>query len=91
MTGNPHHSPIMLVKHNCEHITERKVFTQGGFDLADTLGCEFVDASAKSAVSMLKRHFSTLQEPYVDIICNFQGSQGLQTRRTPMSRIAPKL
>jgi hypothetical protein len=87
MTTNPHHSPIMLVGYNCEQITECKILTQDGFDLAHTLGCGFVGVS----VSLLKRHFSTLQEPYIDIVCNFQGGQGLQTRRIPIGRIAPKL
>jgi GTPase KRas protein len=91
MTTNPHHSPIMLVGYNCQQITERKVLTQDGFGLADTLGCGFVGVPAKSAESLLKGHFSTLQEPYIDIVCNFQGGQGLQTRRIPIGRVDSNL
>ena len=47
-------APIMLVGNNSDRVTEREVSRQEGYELAKELGCDFVEASAKSCINVEK-------------------------------------
>lgn len=53
-TFNAHFTPTMLVGNHCDQETEREVPTDEGADLAEQLGCEFVEASVKDHVNVEK-------------------------------------
>ncbi|KAH8655671.1 ras-2 protein [Xylariales sp. PMI_506] len=53
--------PIMLVGNKSDRITEREVSTQEGHSLARELGCEFVEASAKSGGNVEKAFYDVVR------------------------------
>lgn len=52
--ANPHAgpAPVMVVANKCDKVTERAVSTQEGQALAKSLGCDFVEASAKNRINV---------------------------------------
>ncbi len=50
---------MILVGNHCDKITEREVSREEGLNMARKLGCEFVEASAKTGVNV-ERSFYTL-------------------------------
>jgi GTPase SAR1 family protein len=57
---NPTGIPLMLVGTNCEHATERKVSIEEGQELAEELGCEFVEVSASRGINV--------EKPFYDLV-----------------------
>ena len=55
-------APIMLVGNKCDRVTEREVSTQEGSALAKQLGCEFVEASAKTCVNVEKAFYDVVRQ-----------------------------
>lgn len=55
-------APIMLVGNKCDRVTEREVSTQEGSALAKSLGCEFVEASAKNCVNVEKAFYDVVRQ-----------------------------
>lgn len=55
-------APIMLVGNKCDRVTEREVSTQEGQALAKSLGCEFVEASAKNCVNVEKAFYDVVRQ-----------------------------
>ena len=53
--------PVMLVGNKSDRVTEREVSTQEGHALAKELGCEFVEASAKSCVNVEKAFYDVVR------------------------------
>lgn len=49
--------PVMLVGHNCDRVTEREISKEEGQALARDLGCEFVEASAKTCINVEKAFY----------------------------------
>lgn len=54
-------SPIMLVGNKCDRVTEREVSTQEGLALARDLGCDFVEASAKTCANVEKAFYDVVR------------------------------
>jgi GTPase KRas len=57
----PNPAPIMLVGNNIDRVTEREVSSQEGHDLARELGCQFVEASAKTCVNVEKAFYDVVR------------------------------
>ena len=55
-------APVMLVGNKCDRITEREVSTQEGSALARELGCDFVEASAKTCVNVEKAFYDVVRQ-----------------------------
>ncbi|KAH6668234.1 ras-2 protein [Halenospora varia] len=55
------HVPIVLVGNKCDKSTEREVSVQEGFELARGIGCQFVEASAKSSSSVQKAFYDVVR------------------------------
>ena len=55
-------APIMLVGNKCDRVTEREVSTQEGTALARELGCDFVEASAKTCVNVEKAFYDVVRQ-----------------------------
>lgn len=55
-------APVMLVGNKCDRVTEREVSTQEGYALAKTLGCEFVEASAKNCINVEKAFYDVVRQ-----------------------------
>ncbi|KAI9725406.1 MAG: Ras GTPase ras2 [Chrysothrix sp. TS-e1954] len=53
--------PVMLVANKIDRVTEREVSTQEGMALARKLGCEFVEASAKSCVNVERAFYDVVR------------------------------
>jgi GTPase KRas protein len=53
--------PMMIIGNNCDRISEREVSTLEGHALAKELGCEFIEASAKSGVNVEKAFFDVVR------------------------------
>ena len=60
--GTYHPAPVMLVGNKCDRITEREVSTQEGSALARELGCDFVEASAKTCVNVEKAFYDVVRQ-----------------------------
>ena len=54
-------APVMLVGNKCDRVTEREVSTQEGLALAKTLGCDFVEASAKNCVNVERAFYDVVR------------------------------
>jgi GTPase KRas len=54
--------PVMLVGNNCERVTEREVSTEEGLALAQELGCEFVEASARNSINVDEAFFDVVRQ-----------------------------
>ncbi|KAI9661242.1 MAG: Ras GTPase ras2 [Bathelium mastoideum] len=54
-------APVMLVGNKSDRLTEREVSTQEGQHLAKSLGCEFVEASAKNSVNVEKAFYDVVR------------------------------
>lgn len=57
----PAQVPIMLVGNKCDRVTEREVSMQEGQALARSLGCEFVEASAKNCINVEKAFYDVVR------------------------------
>jgi GTPase KRas protein len=44
--------PLVLIGNNSDRVSEREVSTEEGYALAEELGCEFFEFSAKSCISI---------------------------------------
>lgn len=55
-------SPVMLVANKCDKVTERAVSTQEGMAMAKQLGCQFIEASAKSRINVEKAFYEVVRE-----------------------------
>lgn len=55
------HVPVMLVGNKCDKCMEREVSVQEGFALAQEIGCQFVEASAKSRSSVQKAFYDVVR------------------------------
>lgn len=55
-------APVMLVGNKCDRVTEREVSTQEGSALAKTLGCDFVEASAKNCINVEKAFYEVVRQ-----------------------------
>jgi GTPase KRas protein len=55
-------SPVMLVGNKCDRATEREVSTQEGRALAEELGCDFIEASAKNCINVEKVYFDVVRQ-----------------------------
>ena len=53
--------PVMLVGNKSDRITEREVSMQEGQALARTLGCDFVEASAKSCINVERAFYDVVR------------------------------
>lgn len=53
--------PIMLVGNKSDRVTEREVSMQEGQALARSLGCEFVEASAKNCINVEKAFYDVVR------------------------------
>lgn len=53
--------PIMLVGNKSDRVSDREVSTQEGHALARELGCEFVEASAKSCINVEKAFYDVVR------------------------------
>jgi GTPase KRas len=60
--------PIMLVGNKSDCITEREVSVQEGHNSAMTLGCEFIEASAKNGISV--------ERVFYDVVRHFRRTEG---------------
>ena len=54
-------SPIMLVGNKCDRGTDRNVSMQEGQALARSLGCDFVEASAKNCINVEKAFYDVVR------------------------------
>jgi GTPase KRas protein len=54
-------APIMLVGNKSDRVSEREVSTQEGHALARELGCEFIEASAKSCINVEKAFYDVVR------------------------------
>ena len=54
-------APVMLVGNKSDRVTEREVSTQEGQHLARSLGCDFVEASAKNCVNVEKAFYDVVR------------------------------
>ncbi len=54
--------PVMLVGNKCDRVTEREVSTQEGSALAKSLGCDFVEASAKNNHNVEKAFYDVVRQ-----------------------------
>ena len=54
-------APVMLVGNKSDRMTEREVSTQEGQHLARSLGCDFVEASAKNCVNVEKAFYDVVR------------------------------
>ena len=54
--------PVMLVANKIDRVTEREVSTQEGNALAKKLGCDFVEASAKSCVNVERAFYDVVRQ-----------------------------
>lgn len=52
----------MLVGNNSDQVLEREVSTQEGYSLAQELGCEFVEVSAKNSINVDKAIFDVARD-----------------------------
>jgi GTPase KRas protein len=55
-------APVMLVGNKCDRVTEREVSTQEGSALARSLGCDFVEASAKNCVNVERAFYDVVRQ-----------------------------
>lgn len=53
--------PVMLVGNKSDKVTERAVSSQEGQALADDLGCEFLEASAKNCINVEKAFYDVVR------------------------------
>lgn len=53
--------PVMLIANKIDLVTEREVSTQEGSALAKQLGCDFVEASAKSCINVEKAFYDVVR------------------------------
>ncbi|KAK9727864.1 RAS2 protein [Basidiobolus ranarum] len=53
--------PVMLVGNKCDKINEREVSKEEGLGLARRLGCEFIEASAKTSVNVEKSFYTVVR------------------------------
>ena len=53
--------PVMLVANKIDRVTEREVSTQEGSALAKQMGCDFVEASAKSCINVEKAFYDVIR------------------------------
>lgn len=60
-TGSAGNVPIMLVGNKADRVTEREVSTQEGRALAQELGCDFVEASAKNCINVEKAFYDVVR------------------------------
>ena len=51
-TSQPSHIPIIIVGNHCDRVNERKVSTEEGNRLAQELGCQFFETSAKANINV---------------------------------------
>jgi len=61
MSAGGGQAPVMLVGNKSDRVTEREVSTQEGQALAKDLGCEFVEASAKSCINVEKAFYDVVR------------------------------
>ncbi|KAB8346170.1 hypothetical protein FH972_023215 [Carpinus fangiana] len=54
-------TPVMLVGNKCDRVTEREVSYQEGAALAKQLGCDFLEASAKSCVNVERAFYDVVR------------------------------
>lgn len=55
-------APVMLVANKIDRVTEREVSTQEGESLAQRLGCDFVEASAKSCLNVERAYYDVVRQ-----------------------------
>lgn len=55
-------APVMLVANKCDKVTERAVSTQEGTALAQQLGCDFVEASAKNRINVEAAFYNVVRQ-----------------------------
>lgn len=55
-------APVMLVANKCDKVTERAVSTQEGTALAQQLGCDFVEASAKNRINVDTAFYNVVRQ-----------------------------
>ena len=54
-------APVMLVGNKSDRVTDREVSTQEGSALAKDMGCDFVEASAKSCIHVEKAFYEVVR------------------------------
>ncbi|KAL9098745.1 MAG: hypothetical protein Q9163_005650, partial [Psora crenata] len=54
-------APVMLVGNKSDRVTDREVSTQEGSALAKEMGCQFVEASAKSCINVEKAFYDVVR------------------------------
>ena len=57
----PGQAPVMLVGNKSDRVTDREVSTQEGSALAKDMGCDFVEASAKSCINVEKAFYEVVR------------------------------
>jgi len=57
----PHTVPIMLVGNKCDKVNEREVTKEEGQQLANRLGCKFVESSAKTCVNVERAYYTVVR------------------------------
>lgn len=63
MQGELHGSvPVTLVGNKCDCVTEREVAMMEGSTLAKTLGCNFVETSAKNCINVEEAFFDLIRQ-----------------------------
>ena len=55
-------APVMLIANKIDRVTEREVSTQEGSALAKQLGCDFVEASAKSCINVERAFYDVVRQ-----------------------------
>ncbi|KAG9284142.1 hypothetical protein G9A89_022916 [Geosiphon pyriformis] len=53
--------PLMLVGNKCDKITEREVSREEGINMARSLGCEFIESSAKTCVNVERAFYTVVR------------------------------
>ncbi|CAG8634448.1 736_t:CDS:1 [Ambispora gerdemannii] len=53
--------PIILVGNKCDKITEREVSREEGVNMAQRLGCEFIETSAKECVNVERAFYTVVR------------------------------
>ena len=51
----------MLVGNKCHKITKREVSREEGMEMAKKLGCEFIEASAKTCVNVERAFYTVVR------------------------------
>lgn len=81
-THNVAEAPTILIGNKADLVTEREISTQEGQALADTLGLEFMETSAKSAYNVKKAFF--------DVVRLLRHQEQQVTTQQPVTQPLPK-